>query len=206
MGQAKRRAEMREQNEQALGKVDIPRLAGAIRRLSTAASAHFGSDCFMHAALVQAFLAEYGVKADLVIGFAAWRVGEGNGDVITHAPMPNLQLQPGGAPYHVWLEIGRHIFDTTTYQLQTKAEDLDRLDGGHTTVDWCPDFLFVEKRTVSSLSKVAQERAGMYYYEANDIVAKQVLEASKGIDQEDLAILKMLYGAPDLVVMGPNSM
>ena len=115
MGESKRRAAEREQLNEAISQVDIPRLAAAIRKLATAASGHIGSDCYAHAAIAQVILAKLGVEARLVAGYAAWRVGDGDGDVILHAPAPGMVEQPGGVPYHMWLEIEDHLLDLTTY-------------------------------------------------------------------------------------------
>jgi hypothetical protein len=99
MGEAKRRALAREQLNKASQRVDIPRLAAAIRKLATAASGDIGADCYAHAVIAQAILAKLGVEAHLAVGYAAWRVGEGDGDVILHAPAPGMVEQPGGVPY-----------------------------------------------------------------------------------------------------------
>lgn len=77
MGQAKRRAQEREKQLAVIGAVDFARVASAIRRLATAASARHGSDCYVHAALAQAVLARLGVDSLITIGFSAFRVGEG---------------------------------------------------------------------------------------------------------------------------------
>jgi hypothetical protein len=99
MGESKRRVAAREQLNEAIMRVDIPRLAAAIRKLATAASGQVGADCFAHAAIAQAILIQLDVEARLVVGYAALRVGDGDGDVILHAPAPGMVEQPGGVPY-----------------------------------------------------------------------------------------------------------
>ena len=116
---------------------DLRRISSALRRLATAASGNLGSDCYIHAAIAQEILNRLGVSSKLVAGYAAWRVGNGDGDVILHAPMPNMPSQPGSVAYHMWLEVGKHLIDFTTYQLRHKAIQRDKLDGGTTTVTWC---------------------------------------------------------------------
>lgn len=55
----------------AFASVDLPRVSSALRRLATAASGNFGSDCFVHAAIAQKILARLGVESELVVGYAA---------------------------------------------------------------------------------------------------------------------------------------
>ena len=204
MGEAKRRAEARKKQEEALEKVDIPRLAGAIRKLAIAASDKFGADCYVHAAIAQAVLARLGVEASLVVGYAAWRVGEGDSDIIMHAPAPNMVDQPGGVIYHVWLEIGDKILDLTTYQLAEKARQLDLLDGGCTTVNWCPEFLFVDRDSRSKLRDVIHLGTGLYYYEERPEVAKRIIAEAPELDLMDVGAAWLLYQNDTIQAFGPN--
>lgn len=205
MGQAKIRAAANARQDESLAGVDIPRLAAAMRKLATAASGSFGADCYTHAALPQAVLARLGVKAEIKIGFAGWRVGSGDSDVVLHRPVPGMIPQPGGAAYHVWLEIGTHMLDLTTYQLRKKAAQLDALDGGRTTVDWCPDYLLVPRKTVSSLKDVTNLAPGLYYYEENPTVAQIVNSGTPGLDPGEVDVLWLLYWNRDMCVVGPSS-
>ena len=157
---------------------DLPCISSALRRLATAASGNLGSDCYIHAAIVQALLARLGVTAKLVAGYAAWRVGNGDGDVILHAQLPHMPPQPGAVAYHVWLEVENHLIDFTTFQLKTKALQMDKLDGGTTTVTWCPDYLDVPIKSISPLRAVIQLRAGMYYYKQDMAIEKLILSAA----------------------------
>jgi hypothetical protein len=205
MGEAKRHAAERERLQAAITSAVIPRVAGAIRKLAAAASSHLGQDCYTHAALCQAMLAALGVPSVISCGFAAWRVGESDPSVIVHAPIPGMPPQPGGLPYHVWLEVGgTHILDITTWQLRSKAADLDRLDGGHTDVEWCPDYLFVEKKSVSTLTAVTAGHAGMYYYEQVPTVEVKIMETAPALDPADVEIAWAIYNNPDIMVFGPN--
>jgi len=116
MGEARRRAQAREQMNNSIAQADIPRLAAAIRKLTAAASSHVGSDCYIHAALGQAILARLGVETTIVAGYAAFRVGNGSGDVILHAPNSGMIPQPGALAYHVWLELnGNKLLDLTMH-------------------------------------------------------------------------------------------
>jgi hypothetical protein len=184
--------------------LDIPRLSSAIRRLAKAASANQGSDCYIHATIAQALLSRLGFESILVVGYAAWRVGPGNSDIIMHAPTHCMVPQEGGLAYHVWLEVGDRILDLTTYSLREKAGNLDQLDGGHTTVDWCPDFLFVEKNTVSPMDDVRMLEAGMYFYSRIPVVETKVIECAPALDEADVEAAWMLYQNPDMKVFGPN--
>lgn len=204
MGEAKRRAENRAEIKGALQRVDIPRLALAMRKLAIAASGHYGADCYVHAALPQVILAEQGVKSRIKIGFAGWRVGNGDGDVVMHRPVPGMIPQPGSGAYHVWLEVGQFLLDFTTYQLRDKAVQLDALDGGHTTVEWCPDYLFVPRKSVSGFWEVTNRGAGLYYYEEVPSLTSLIITRASVLDPVDVQMLQHLYRSPGALVLGPN--
>lgn len=180
--------------------------AAAMRKLATAASSHIGSDCYIHAALVQKMLESVGIKSVLVVGHAGWRVGDGDSDVVLHIPQSGVQLPAGAFPYHVWLEFPQtwHLLDVTTYQLRSKAAELDAADGGRTTVDWCPDFLLTNKNTVSPLKKVIQKRAGMYYYARHKPTEEIILCQAPDLDPTDISSAITIFNNPDIFVMGPN--
>lgn len=200
MGEAKRKRERALSGNQ----IDFARLAAALKKLCLAASVNIGTDCFTHATLGQAVLQAHGVRADIVVGFAGWRVGDGDGDVILHAPAPNMPYQPGGVAYHVWLELDGYIFDATTYQLRQKAVSLDLLDGGCTTVDWCPDYLYMSKKSRSTLQAVTMGHAGMYYYQQVPDVERHIMSTAPVMDVHDACIACTLYDNPDVVILGPN--
>jgi hypothetical protein len=190
----------------ALASADLPRLSSALRRLATAASGNFGSDCYIHAAIAQKILGRLGVESQIIVGYAAWRVGNGDSDIILHAPLPNMPPQPGGVAYHVWLELGNHLLDFTTYQLRDKAAHMDKLDGGTTTVQWCPAFLFVLKSSVSPLHNVIQFRAGLYHYVRVPVLETTIIATAPQFDENDIDTAWLLYQNPELKVFGPNNM
>jgi hypothetical protein len=205
MGEARRKAQERHILQQAAGEANLPALSSALQRLTNAASDHFGADCYIHSALAQAILARLGVPSIIVVGWAGWRVGEGDSDVILHAPMPNMPKQEG-VPYHAWLEVGHNkMLDFSTHSLRIKAKQLDELDGGHTCVDWCPEYLYEPKKSVASLRDVSQGSAGAYYYERNPEMEERVVAAAEDLDVADIEALWMLYQNPDLVAFGPCS-
>lgn len=181
-------------------------IAAAIRKLANAASGDYGKDCFLHALLAQKALKELsGIQTKIVVGFAAWRVGNGDSDVISHAPMPGMVYQGEDAlPYHAWLVAGDYLLDFSTYQLHEKAAQLDALDGGKTRVDWCPDYLIVKHNKSSSLSLVQQHRAGLFYYEQKIMLERKVMEKAQPLDEEDWHNFMTIYHNPDIVVIGPN--
>ncbi len=127
-------------------------------------------------------------------------------DVILHAPVPGMPLQPGAVAYHAWLEAFGHIIDFTTYSLRTKAAQLDVLDGGTTSVTWCPDFLFVPKTAVSPMRDVIQLRAGMFHYLRVTALEAKIIAAAHPLDQDDVENAWLLYQNQDIQVFGPNNM
>ena len=215
MGQAKQR-QLRESAFLAdlNSKVNIEQLAKAMQKLATAASGSLGADCYMHAALPQVILQDHGVPARITVGFASWRIGQGDGDVISHAPMPGaVQFSKDSgraAPYHVWLTLKQEglswVLDFTTYQLAQKAADLDAMDGGKTTVAWCPDFLLRPAGHSSSLAAVAKGDTGLFHYEENAQLSEVILANSIPVDPMDVSTLRIIYANPDIYVQGPNDM
>lgn len=206
LGEAKRRALARKLVNTSDDQVILSKLSAALRRLCTAASSHFGSDCYGHASIAQEILARLGLQAKIIAGYAAWRVGNGDSDVIIHAPMVGMVPQPGGVAYHVWLEVADNIVDFTSYQLRAKAAQLDALDGGTTTVIWCPDYLFVPKKSISSLRDVTQLKAGMYNYSREPEVEARIIQAAPEMDINDVQAAWLLYHNQELQVFGPNNM
>lgn len=202
MGQAKKRAVIKDR----LRTYDFAAVASAIRRLALAASSHLGSDCYMLSVLARELLRIDGISAQLVVGYAGWRCGSGDSDVIMHCPVGSIPPQKGFV-YHVWLEIEiiNYIFDVTTFSLRQKARDLDLLDGGTTTVDWCPDYLFVPKSSVSALHDVIQKQQGMYFYERQQQVEQIIVASAPDLDPGDLDAAILVHQNQDTVVFGPNT-
>lgn len=203
MGEAKRKkADLAPLTEAAT------RVGAALRKLATAASGSFGGDCYLHAELGRQLMADLGFNCERKTGYAAWRVGPGDGDVISHTDQAQGYLPPGaqGFAYHTWLEVSGHILDFTTYQLKRKAAELDAMDGGHTQVAWCPDFLLINKHSLRTYRQVAQApTAPAIFYEArsnvDDFLAKQFT-----LDADDVATARLLMANPEMMVMGPNDM
>lgn len=157
----------RERLERQL-KTAAARVSFAVRKLASATSSQLGYDCVMHATLGRALLADLDFDAHRVVGYAAWRVGTGTGDVLSHFPAKRGYLPPGveGFPYHAWLLCHGFVVDFTTYQFNVKAQTLDAFDGGHTTVSWCPDYLLQPVNRIRGHADVAMAlRPGVAYYE-----------------------------------------
>lgn len=216
MGEAKRKTLAAEQAIKTLETLDLKRISNAISRLSIAASDQFATDCYMHAALCHALIEKLGVSTRLTIGFAAWRTGNGDSDVISHAPhnpkdhtwinqlarlTPDMQMQ---VPCHAWLELGDRILDFTTYQLKQKAAMLDAMDGGKTQVDWAPDYLWVSKSTCSTMNQVTQESMGQYWYQRVEPLERFMINRAESICQDDLTNLMFIYENPSIAVVGPR--
>jgi hypothetical protein len=184
----------------------VIRVSAAIRKLASAASGQFGSDCYLHMQLGQVLLADLGFDTQPVVGFAAWRVGEGDGDVIAHVPHSPLPLNIDGRefPYHAWLTRDEIIVDLTTYQLKHKAQQLDASDGGHTTVSWSPDFLLLPQKENKTFKEVsAAVHPGAAYYDPRPVLTG-ILQPQGGLDPEDVAMARLLIANPSLRVFGPN--
>jgi len=187
------------------------KLATALQQLTVSASPAVGSDCMLQAALAKALLAEFGIQTRIVVGEAAWRLGPGNGDVMVHSPQVGGVAMANGPSlaFHAWLETAQgEILDFTTNSLRLKAKQLDALDGGKTTVEWCPPYLLAP-RTKSSVWEVTQSfQSGVYHY--GELPGLLELMQSNGLANEpapeDLAILKMIYTMPAMQVVGVNDL
>ena len=125
------------------------------------------------------------VDAKLVVGFAAWRVGNGNGDVIAHHPAVVVGHGAGGM-FHGWLEIGKNILDFTTYQLRLKAAMMDAIDGFETDVVWCPDYLYVQKASISPFNSVRDKHAGVFHYRHDAATEAKLRSAAEPADPADI--------------------
>lgn len=126
----------------------------SVRQVVSAVTDLPGSDCILYAAVGAGLLSKLGFDAEPAAGSAAWRVGEGDADVISHATEITGPVYGPGASegklagmFHAWVSVsttkGDDIVDLTTWQLKKKGRELDLADGGTTTVDYCPDFLWV---------------------------------------------------------------
>lgn len=207
MGQAKQRRAAQAAADSLMGSVDFARVAQAVYKLTAASSPVFGADCLLQAALAQSILSRLGVPAKVQAGYAAWRVGEGDGDVISHRPGPGMVLRdPRELPFHAWLEVGSHIFDVTTRQLAHKAQQLDALDGGSTTVQWQPDYLLIPIERTSGYKDVANGSAGLCYYSPQPEIARIVIDGQAPLEEESIALAWTIYQNPTIQVCGPNDM
>lgn len=177
----------------------------AVRKLATASSQNLGADCFLHAKLTQALLADLDITTTLQVGFAAWRVGPGDGDVISHRFGPgNMVPIPGAAalPYHAWLETADgFIIDTTCYQLRSKAAELDAFDGQTTDVRWCPDLVVIHRTDTHRYATVRDQSVGMMFYlRVPELLAR--VDSGRALDAEELSLARFIMRNPDVQVQG----
>lgn len=147
MGEAKRKQQaiLAAQAKQTES-IDPGRAAAAVRQAVHAVTDYHGADCLLYAHIGAELLRSLGLDAQVVAGSAAWRVGSGNSDVISHARELNgTQFDQGDdefALFHAWIEAPGLVIDFSTATLRNKARQLDAADGGSTQVDWCPDYLW----------------------------------------------------------------
>ncbi|MFZ4856068.1 MAG: hypothetical protein ACOYL3_06695 [Desulfuromonadaceae bacterium] len=176
----------------------ILQLVSAALQKFMAASARPGQDCYQRAVFAQSLLTKLGVDAKLVVGFTAWRIGNGDGDVIAHHP--TSVGHGAGFMFHAWLEIGNNILDFTTYQLRLKAAMIDAIDGFKTNVVWCPEYLYVPKTSVSSYNLVRDKHAGLYHYQYDAPTEAMLRSAAKPADPADIEQLWQIYQNPNAQV------
>jgi hypothetical protein len=168
-----------------------PVLASAIRQVMVAVTDQQGADCIIYALTGAETLRRLGLPAKAVAGSAAWRLGPGAGDVMSHAPeLGGAAFLPTGLPtanrgvndslragmFHAWIECGRDVIDFTTHQLAAKAKALDEADGGHTRVEWAPEYLWAPQNEVQSLVRVQNgDHAGAFGYLRKPAIEAKVL-------------------------------
>ena len=157
-----------------------------------------GQDCYTRAVFAKLLLARLDVDAKLVVGFAAWRVGNGNGDVIGHHPA--ILAHGDGCLFHTWLEIGKNILDFTTFQLRLKVAMMDAIDGYKTNVVWCPEYLYVPKTSASPFNFVRDKHAGLFHYRHDEQTEAMLRSAAKPVDPSDIEQLWQIYQNPDAQV------
>lgn len=204
MGQAKRKLSVEAKPLHEF----VGEITQALQRLAAAASEMYGGDCYMHAALGREILKTRGVEARIVIGEAAWRIGSGDGDVISHTRKTQGYKPVGfnAYPYHAWLEYDGQVIDLSTYQLPDKAAKLDAADGGKTKVEWAPPFILRHRSALRSYEEVAQGGVGLCWYERMEDIEAYILQRAKPVDAEDVAALSLLMRNPDIKVIGPNNL
>ena len=203
MGQAKQKRLAAAAQAEAIAQIDFAGLAAAVRKIMTAASESLGVDCLMHAVMTKAVLAELGVDATIEVGEAAWRIGEGDADVICHLARMAPNAKPGEWPYHAWLNVQGNIFDVTTYQLPIKAKMAAEVDGQPFSITWSPEFMFVRKDQCSSERDVTKLHAGLFYYGRIPAIEPTVLSGAQP-DPYFVDAILLAYRNPDVNVVGPN--
>jgi len=186
--------------------VAATRVSDALRKLATALSPNFGSDCYLHMELGQVLLGDLRIQTRRVLGFASWRVGPGVGDVLSYLPPQNGLVSPkgDGVAYHAWLESDAMIIDFTTYQLRYRAKQLDATDGQCTRVEWCPGLLLLPTAQVRHYFEVQQAtRPGLAYYEACPAL-DEIVSVGEPPDPEGVRVARWLMEDPNRSVVGPR--
>ncbi|WP_321935340.1 hypothetical protein [Paraburkholderia sp. J8-2] len=206
MGEANRRKAMQDARTDEL-RAAVAQVAHTLSRLASAASSHLGADCYVHAALGQVLLTDLGFDARLAVGEAAFRLGPGDGDVVSHTPRVQGYVPEDavGFGYHAWLVVLGHIVDFTTYQLAQKARDLDKADGGKTQVDWCPPWLMLPFGQVKNYNDVANSvQPGDCFYLDHPKLHRR-MQRGFTLDAQDVANARYVFAHPEAQVLGPQT-
>lgn len=191
-------------------------IAEAIRKVVGATPSFYGADCVAYALVGTEVLRRMGFDAKPIAGSAAWRVGPGDGDVLSHAVELHHQSSGAFAPnhlceagmFHAWIEFGAEIVDFTTYNFRDKARQLDAADGNKTLVQWAPEFLWTTRKACSPLSVVANgETVGAFSYVRSPAIEAVVLYGNPDFDSEGMAdtvftVLAMLKSGQKVRVIG----
>ena len=148
MGDAKRKKAAAAGAAQSLGAINPAHAAAAVRQVVQAITDFHGADCLLYASIGAHLLRSLGVEAQAVAGSAAWRIGPGDGDVISHAreiqgPRYGHADAVRAGMFHAWIAGPGLLADFTTFLLPLKATLLDEADGGTTAIDWAPEYLWL---------------------------------------------------------------
>lgn len=184
-------------NTQRPSNDELSKLAIAIHKVMGSITGAYGADCLMTCMLAAEVLRQMGHDAQAVAGSAAWRVGKGDSDVITHAMetsghasghfMPAGGDVPAGL-FHSWVEIDDDVVDFTTSTLREKARILDGMDGGTTSVDWAPDVLWVHRTNCKSFREVVMGYdAGIFAYVRHEEIERMVFPLMKDFNAKSPA-------------------
>lgn len=206
MGQAKNKVNFNQKLEELIQNGTIANIALGLKKMMQATSADYGLDCHTHALFGQRMLIEAGITdAQVNVGFASWRVGNGDGDVISHVKdVKSYPSLPNALAFHAWISAGHYLIDFSTYQIADKAAALDAMDGGKTDVAWAPEYLVVKKDTISTERDVAKFTKGLYYYERDLVIEAKVRSGERPLKEEDLETLRTIIRNPNVFVAGPN--
>lgn len=205
MGEARRRRLARESATSELEPA-VKQVTDALRKLCMASSQHFGRDCHLHTWLAQGLFRDLGFETQIQAGYAAWRVGEGNQDVLAHAPEAD-EVVPDDPQkslmYHAWLGYGDLIVDVTLYQIGRKVRELDAMFGGHTHIRWAPDYVIVRPDEIRTIEELAQSyRPGDLYYSRRPRVEQVLNDARNVFDPQDLEMARLVMRNPKMYVAG----
>lgn len=174
-------------------------VARAMEMLAQSCSDSLTADCIVHAILVREMIKERYRDARIQAGYAAWRIGSAAGAVVAHHP-DVCAISDRGVVFHTWiaLDMGRWIFDPTTYQLGLKMQMIDASDGGCTPYQiphkWETGLLMPHKKTHSWPAVKNGVKSGSCCYIANREITQRVFSHPDSVvDVEDLRMLKQVY-------------
>lgn len=196
MGEASRKRKLTQALADQLQAVDRDAAHKALDQVVRAITDFHGADCLLYAEIGAGLLAHLGLPARAVAGSAAWRVGPGDSDLISHAPElggslfhPEIHSEHSlvkAAMFHAWIEVGDLVIDFTTGTLRDKARMLDQADGGNTRVDWSPPALWINKAELLPLKAVRDHpHAGVCSYVRHERLESAVLGS---IDAQSLEV------------------
>lgn len=197
----------------SLAVIDKDHFAAAVKQVVSAVTSFAGADCILYSVVGAGLLNKLGLKSVPVAGSAAWRVGPGDADAISHATeVTGQHFAPEGKSaglFHCWIQtvtdanfthaIGFDIIDTSTWQLKKKARELDAMDGQVTKVDFCPEYIWdnaKSKKLLSPRAVVSSFDVGVYAYLRKPEIEKIIF--TEGALQEAehmIAAAEMCYKA-----------
>ena len=188
----------------------VRQVSTAVRKLTTVVR-NFPptAGCYIVAYVGQALLQRLHYETEIQIGFAGWQLGPDRNDVILHFPVPETTFCLGPKVwigYHAWLGCEGTIVDLTTFQLRRKALELDAVEGVHTTVQWCPEFLILPPNAVRTLKDLKNStEPGTAYYERCPKLESFVKGREK-IDTELIGLGHFLLSAPRTRIISPKDL
>lgn len=196
--------------------IQYEHVAAAVRQVASAVTSFHGADCHLYAHIGAALLNSLGYPVRVVAGSAIWRVGDGDSDVVSHArEIEGPQYSQAGtsglnaAIFHAWIEGPGAVIDFSTFTLRRKAQQLDAVDGGHTEVTWCPDFIWESSTAIrpavrsgkaqkTPRSVLMAPKAGVFNYTRHPDIESVVLKWNFDLEEALLSTtfaVKAVYAA-----------
>jgi hypothetical protein len=167
----------------------LPKISAVLRK-------HLGEEstdaCLPFAILGRSLLCRLGYKAEIIIGYAAWRVSADHW-IATHPLLCDRPDQDPSGLFHAWLELTGHVLDFSAFQIGRKLKDAANAD----QLKVWPPYLFLPWEKLATFRDVCMNpRAGSIFYQKVALLQERFLREALSLDPDEFEIVRRLYDAP----------